>query len=52
MFSCILKELFSHFHVQKFSFGVKVPAWILAISELSKRPGNSDVEDASRDCFW
>ena len=25
---------------------------VLAISEESKRPGNSDVDNASRDCFW
>ena len=25
---------------------------VLATSELRKRPGNSDVDNASRDCFW
>ena len=30
----------------------KVGVLILAISELRKRPGNSDVDNASRDCFW
>ena len=25
--------------------------YLLAISELRKRPGNSDVDNASRDCF-
>ena len=25
---------------------------ILATLELRKRPGNSDVDNASRDCFW
>ena len=25
---------------------------LLATSEMRKRPGNSDVDNASRDCFW
>ena len=42
------KSLYPHFDL----FLYLRVAQILATSELRKRPGNSDVDNASRDCFW
>ena len=46
------EEIFDDVYSACLTWWWKCYTSLLATSELRKRPGNSDVDNASRDCFW